>query len=123
MSLELKELKEKHDKAYISGIDTRRKGSEDLVFYWITQWDDDSLNETQLAYRGEFNILRKAGRQILADLYINPVQIDFYPTDEEDEEDTTELLDGLYRADDNNNRSQEAYDYGKQDSVVCGFGA
>jgi len=122
MSLDLDELKKLHDKAYVAAQVTRENASDDLVFYWVTQWDDNILNETQLAYRGEFNILRKAGRQIMSDLYTNPIQIDFYPKDEK-RNDSSELIDGLYRADDNNNQTQESYDYGKQDAVVCGFGA
>ena len=122
MSLELEDIKEMHDKAYDYGQTTREESSDDLVFYWITQWDDNALSESQLAYRGEFNILRKAGRQILADLEENEIQVDFEPKDDT-REDSAELLDGLYRSDDNHNSTIEAYSMGKQESVVCGFGA
>ena len=122
MTLELKDLKEKHDKAYIASQTTRERASDDLVFYWITQWDSTILEGTQLAYRGEFNTLRKAGRQIMADLKSNPVQVDFVPKDET-REDSAELLDGLYRADCNKNNSIEAFSQGQIESVVCGVGA
>lgn len=120
--LELSELKKLHDKAFSSGQSTREMAADDLVFYWVTQWDDQLLGESTLEYRGEFNVVRKAGRQVMADLRSNPVQVDFEPKDQE-REDGAEFLDGLYRADDRRNTSIEAYDFASQDSVVCGFGA
>lgn len=120
--LELEDIKDKHDKAYLAHQTTRERAADDLVFYWVTQWDDNSLDETQLSYRGEFDILRKAGRGILADLVANPVQVDFEPVDET-RQDAAEVLDGLYRADSNNNASKEAFANADQEAVVCGFGA
>ena len=120
--LDLDELKKLHDKAFNANQISREQGSDDLVFYWITQWDEQLLNGSELAYRGEFNIIRKGGRQIMADLRANPIQPDFKPTDTSRTDDA-ELLDGLYRADDRRLDSQEAYDYATQDAVVCGYGA
>jgi hypothetical protein len=122
MALTLDELKKLHDKAYNHNQVTRERASDDLVFYWVTQWDDNSLADSQLAYRGEFNLLRKAGRGIMADLASNPIQVDFEPVDET-RDDSAELVDGLYRADDNKNFSQESYNNAKSETVVCGFGA
>jgi len=95
MPLELNDLKQLHDKAYLSAQLTREKGADDLVFYWITQWDDSVLQDSQLSYKGEFNILRKAGRQILADLSMNPVQVDFIPKDGT-RDDAADLLDAKF---------------------------
>jgi hypothetical protein len=120
--MDITELKELHDKAFESGQINRERAADDIVFYFITQWDDSLLAETQLAYRGEFNVLKKAGRQILSDLASNPVQIDFVPLDET-RDDAAELADGLYRRDSNKNASIEAFENGKLESVVCGFGA
>ncbi len=120
--MELKTLKKMFDKTYTSGQTTREKAADDLVFYWITQWDDQLLNTVPLQYRGQFDILRKAGRKILSDLRANPVQPDFKPKDEARTDDA-EILDGIYRAEDRRLSSQEAYDYASQDAVVCGFGA
>lgn len=120
--LSLTDIKKLHDKAYTSGQVTRERASDDLVFYWVTQWDDNSLQESQLAYRGEFDVLRKAGRGILADLAANPIQVDFEPKDD-NREDAAEVLDGLYRADNRKNTSIEAFGNADQENVVCGFGA
>jgi len=122
MSLELTDLKRMHDKAYVASQTTRERGADDLVFYWVTQWDDTILQDSQLAYRGEFNILRKAGRQILADLSMNPVQVDFVPKDDT-RDDAADLLDGIYRADCNKNDSIESFDNAQIETVVCGVGA
>ena len=120
--LDLKEIKRLHDKAYQSGQVTRQRAADDMVFYFVTQWDEQLLDDSQLAYRGEFNILKKAGRQILSDLAENPVQVDFEPIDET-RDDAAELLDGLYRTDDNSNTSINAYANAMQECVVCGVGA
>lgn len=120
--LTLDELKKLHDKAYIYGQVTRDRASDDLVFYWISQWDDQLLQDAHLSYRGQFDVLRKAGRQIMSELRSNPIQVDFQPINE-GRQDAAELLDGMYRKDDKSNSSIEAYDYSTQDSVVCGFGA
>lgn len=116
------EIKRLHDKAYQSGQVTRERASDDLVFYWVTQWDDNLLGESQLQYRGEFNILRKAGRQIMSDLRANPVQVDFDPKNE-DRDDAADFLDGLYRTTDRQNTSLEAYDNAAGEQIVCGVGA
>lgn len=122
MTLELEQLKRMHDKAYSHAQITREHGADDLVFYHITQWDDTLLSESQLRYRGEFNMLKKAGRSIISDLAENPVQVDFKPKDE-DRDDEAETVDGMYRTDDAHNDSIEAYENAKQECVVCGAGA
>ena len=120
--MDLTELKRLHDKAYTYSQVTRERAADDLVFYWVTQWDDNILAESQLAYRGEFNILRKAGRAIIADLEANQVQVDFEPVEDSDF-DSGDFMDQLYRTDDNNNRSENSYNTAKTEAVVCGVGA
>jgi hypothetical protein len=122
MSLDLDQIKKMVDKGYQSGQTGRQQASDDLVFARVTQWDDNLLEDTNLAFRGEFNILKKAHRQIMGDLAANPVQVDFEPKDE-DRDDGADLLDGMYRADDRLNTSQEAYTYASADAVDGGFGA
>ena len=119
--LDLDKLKKMHDKAYDNGQNTRDKASDDLMFYWVTQWDDTLLNTTQLQYRGEFNILRKAGRQIMSNIHANPVQVDFEPTTEDD--DGGDIMDGLYRGSCRVNTSKEAFDNAVNEAIVCGVGA
>jgi len=122
MMLTLKKLKDLHDKAYCYGQETRLRAADDMLFYWVTQFDDAVLGEATLQYRGEFNILRKAGRQIVADLRSNPIQIDFIPTSES-RDDGADILDGLYLTDDRANTTLESYDNAVGEAVVCGVGA
>lgn len=122
MALTHDEIMQMHDKAYSNGQVTRQRAADDLVFYWVTQWDDIMLEDSQLAYRGEFNIIRKAGRQIMSDLNTNPIQVDFDPVDGTDP-DGADIIDGMYRSDMRNNRSQEAKDNALMEAVVCGVGA
>lgn len=122
MALILHDLKSLHDKAYNHNQVTRERASDDMVFYWITHWDDNLLQDAQLAYRGQFDLLRKAGRDIMSDLITNPVQVDFEPVDET-RDDSAETLDGLYRSEDNRNLSIEAYNNARTEAIVCGFGA
>ncbi|MBV4553067.1 hypothetical protein HU742_018130 [Pseudomonas sp. SWRI102] len=98
------------------------RAADDMMFYWVTQWDDSTLGESSLQYRGEFNVLRKAGRQIVADLRSNPVQVNFVPKSES-RDDGADILDGLYLTDDRANTSLEAYDNATGEAVVCGVGA
>lgn len=120
--LELADLKQKHDKAFQANQLTRENAANDLVFYWISQWDDGLLEESQLNYRGEFNILRKAGRSIAADLADNPIQVDFVPLDET-RDDAAELADGLYRLGLNQNTTIQAFENAETENIVCGVGA
>lgn len=116
------EIKKLFYKAYIHNQDTRERAADDLIFYWITQWDDTLLAESPLLYRGQFDILRKAGRDIMSGLDANPVQVDFEPVDD-GRDDAADLIDGLYRTDDRHNSTLEAYRVAKNDAVVCGLGA
>lgn len=120
--LTLEEIKKLHDEAYQCNTVTRDKASDDMVFYHVTQWDDNLLSESQLQYRGEFNILRKAGRDLIGNLRANTFQVDFEPRDES-REDSAELMDGYYRAVERSNTSIEAYNNAMQETVVCGVGA
>lgn len=119
--LDLKEIKEAFDGDYEHNQTTRIKAADDLFFARVSQWDSSLLNESTLAYKGEFNIVRKATRHILADLRANPVSIDFEPK-AESRADGAELLDGLYLSDDRTNTTMEAYENAMQEAVDCGIG-
>lgn len=120
--MDIKDLRELHDKAYTHGQAVRERASDDLVFYHVTQWDDQTLSDSQLSYRGEFNMLRKATGQILAEMHSNPAYPNFEPIDET-REDSAEIMDGMWRKDAQNNKSKEAFNNAAQEAVVCGVGA
>ncbi len=120
--MDIVDLKQMHEDAYVNCEVTRERAANDLVFYYITMWDDQVLEDSQLSYRGEFNILRKAGRGITSDLVSNPVQVDFDTVGKRDPQ-AVELLNGAYKAGTNANESIEAFENGNQENIVCGFGA
>lgn len=119
--LELDELKELHQKAFTHNQTTRINAADDTLFAFVTQWDSSYLDQSQIAYKGEFNIVRKGQRKILSDLRSNPVQLDFEPTATSREAEP-ELISGLYLTDDVKNTSIEAYENAAQECVVCGLG-
>jgi len=122
MSLTLQKLLTLHDLAYEHGYSTRLKAADDMLFAWVTQWDDTYLSQSDLGYRGEFNIIRKAVRQILTDLTINAISVDFEPIDGTGD-DAADIIDGMYRADMRNNTALEGTKNARQEAVVCGVGA
>jgi len=117
----LDDLKKIHDRNYQANQTTREKAADDRIFARVTQWDDGMLDDAQLGYRGEFNLIRKATRQIIADLSANPVQVDFVAKDDERGE-GVDIIDGLYLTDDRRNSSLESYDNASMECVDCGVG-
>lgn len=119
--LEFEEIQKRFDADYAYNQPTRERAASDLVFYHITHWDDALLESSNLQYRGEFDLLRKGKRDIIADMRSNPIQADFEPIDGTDEQ-VAELMDGLYRASCRKNISKEAFDFACDEQVVCGIG-
>ena len=111
-----------HEKAFCYGIEIRQRAINDMIFYWITQWDDNLLSSNSLEYKGEFNILRKAGRQIMSEMKSNPVQIEFETLDEEREDDL-EIVDGMFRTSVKENSSIESFENASMEMVVAGVGS
>ncbi len=116
------EIHQLHDDAYKYNQETRENAQNDLVFYYITQWDDQCIEDSDLAYKGTYDKMKQLGRKIMAELNNNRIQVDFIPSDENSES-SAEFLDQLYRSIDLKNASIEAYTHAKQEAVVCGFGA
>ena len=122
MSLEHKDIKDMQERSYVATQDNREEGADDHVFYYLSQWDESYFQTSDLAYRGQFDLIKKAGRKVQADMDANPVQIDFDPQDETSD-DAADLADGFYRAGTNYNISIEAFGNGDREQRICGFGA
>ena len=121
MALTAIDIRNLHDKAFTHGQTVRERGADDLLFYWITQWDDSNLGGSSLQYRGQFDMLRKAGRQIMTQIKSNPTQVDFEPIDGTDDS-GAEIIDGMYRSDMRNNMALEAKETATTETIVCGVG-
>lgn len=122
--LDIQDIREMHDRAFEKNQQTREYAANDMVFAWITQWDDSLLGESQLEYRGEFNIIRKGMRHILSLLANRDVAVDFEPIEVgRGSSELSDLMDGLYRTTIRKLESREAFRIGRQETVTCGFGA
>ena len=123
--LKLKQIMDYHDSGYDHNQSTRERAADDLVFYWVSQWSDSLFNSTDLEFRGSFDILRKAGRDIITKLKENPVSLSFHPVDvkNDEAEQLAETMSGLYMSDELNNISIEAKENALAEAIVCGFGA
>ena len=122
--LNIEDIKYMHDRAYEKNQQTREDAANDMVFCWITQWDDSLLGESQLEYRGEFNIIRKGLRHILSLLASRDVAVDFEPVETSVQSDElSDIMDGMYRTTIRKLESREAFRMGRQETVSCGFGA
>lgn len=100
---------------------TRERSAGDMAFFWITHWDDGLLADSPLLYRGEFDMLRRAYRDVMADMRANPIQADFHPIDGTDPN-AAYLIDGIYRASSRRNTSKEAFDHASTEQIISGIG-
>jgi hypothetical protein len=121
MKLNFEEIQQSFGKDFVCNQATREARVKDFVFFWVTHWDDALLADSQLEYRGEFDLLRKGYRDIMGDLRANPIQADFEPVNTSKTQ-IAEIMDGYYRASCRNNSSKEAFDNASMEQVVCGLG-
>lgn len=119
--LELEQIKEWFDADYTSGQQNRINAADDRLFASVSQWDSGLMEDSQLSYKGEFDIIRKARREILSDLRANPVSVEFEPKANA-RETNADLIEGLYLSADRVNTSLESYDNACQETVDCGIG-
>lgn len=100
---------------------TRERSAGDMAFFWITHWDDGLLADSPLLYRGEFDMLRRAYRDIMADMRANPIEADFHPVGDTDPN-AADLIDGIYRASSRRNTSKESFDHASTEQIISGIG-
>lgn len=122
ISEKLQEIKKRVDKAYDHGQTNREEAADDNVFYWVTHWSGDFFEASNLPYKGEFDVLRKAGRRIIADLKENDVQASFTEIGGKSEG-LEDFISGNYLFSQSQNTSIEAFDTADQEIVSCGVGA
>lgn len=117
-----REIMEMQDAAYIATLDSREAGADDAFFSRVSQWDDAFTDLTGLRYRGQFDLLRKEKRRLLAEQRANPIEVQFQPLDGADPDDA-DLLQGLYRRDMRDNASRQAINTASEDQIDIGYGA
>ena len=109
------------DTDYVFSQVTRERSAGDMAFFWITHWDDGLLANSPLLYRGEFDMLRRAYRDVIADMRQNPIEADFHPIADTDP-DAADLIDGIYRASCRKNTAKEAFDHACTEQIISGIG-
>ena len=119
--LDIEQIRQFHDEAWLASQDCRERAADDLIFSRVTQWGDQLLG-TQLEYRGQFDLIRKARRKNLGEMRANPVQVSYRPGQGGDEA-TADLLENLYRHDMSTPASKQAIIIAQQDQLDCGYGA
>lgn len=120
-----KRAMERFDEVYGAEQTERTACNEDRRFAFVTgaQWEGNIYDQFASRPRMEINKVRKAVRDAIADYRDSPVTVDFRPADHDDDEEISEVLDGLFRADEQRSHAEEAYDNAFAEGVSGGIGA
>jgi len=121
MATDIQEIVRRQDLAYSATLRVRERGSDDLMFSRLTQWDD-FIEGIGLEYRGEFNLIWKERQRLISEMRANQIAPNFKPVDGADP-DAGDILNGMYITDMRNNRAKEAVDVAVGDMIDAGFGA
>lgn len=119
--LTFEDIQKMHQAAKDYNCDRRQDAQDELYFYWISHYDDAWRQALPLRFQGQFDMLRKSGRKIIADITSNMVQADFQPIDGTSEE-LGDFLDRMYRTDARRNDSREAFHNAITECIPCGIG-
>lgn len=86
------------------------------------QWDDWLGDQFQNRPRMEVNKIARSVDRIYNEYRNNRITVDFRPKTDGADDDTADLLDDMYRADEQDSGAQEAYDNAFQEGCKGGFG-
>lgn len=105
--------------------DQRLQCLEDRRFYSIpgAQWEGAYGELFANKPRIEINKVAMAVIRIINEYRQNRITVNFIPKDGASNEDTADVCDGLYRADEQDSSAREAYDNAFEEAVGGGFGA
>lgn len=87
------------------------------------QWEGPFEEQFENTPRPEVDKITKPRDKIYTDYIENRIMSDFVPANDAADEDTAELLDGLYRADVETYQAMQAYDNAFSEGLDGGFGA
>lgn len=122
MKIEIDDILKKFDADYTANAELRKEVDNDNIFCWITQWDDWMNDFSSLEYKGQFDIIRSEVRRIIAEMLRNPVEVSFRAMAGASQ-DSSDILQGMYRTDMRDNRSRNAVKIAIRNQVVSGYGA
>jgi len=113
------------DRIQVSCKDERQQCFEDRRFYSIAgaQWEGKLGEQFENKPKLEINKVHLAVIRIFNEYRANRISVDFIGRGGETDAKLADLLDGLYRADEQDSDAQEAYDNAFEEATAGGFGA
>lgn len=105
--------------------DERKQCLEDRRFYSIAgaQWEGRLGEQFENKPKLEVNKIHLAVIRIISEYRNNRIDVNFVSKDGVADDTVADLCDGLYRADENDSRAEEAYDNAFEEGVGGGMGA
>ena len=118
------EAMELFDESYLATIDERTQSLQDRRFYVVSgaQWEGQLAELYEKRAKFEVNKALAAVTRITNEYRNNRITVDFIGRGESDDE-LAEMLDGLYRADEQDSVAEEAYDNAFEEALGGGMGA
>ncbi len=116
--------REQFDATQAANRDERRQCVEDRRFYSIVgaQWEGSLAEQFEERPRLENNKVHQAVLRVINEYRNNRITVDFVAKDGK-ESDLADVLDGLYRADEQDSSAEEAYDNAFEEAVGGGIAA
>jgi len=94
----------------------------DLHFARYGQNDDVMTGVNPCEFTGEYNIIAKERRRVMAELRKNEIECKFRIEDDDDDE-IDETMQGMYRTDRRDSKTEQIINTAEEDAIDCGFGS
>lgn len=116
---------ERFNRCYSSQREIRLQCLQDRRFVYVpgAQWEGDLGDQFANRPRFEVNKVHMSVMRILSEYRSNRITVDFRAKDGKASEETADMLDGLFRADEQECNAREAYDTAFDEGVSGGMGA
>lgn len=113
------------DRVQSAYYEERKQSLEDRRFYSIAgaQWEGSLGDQFENKPRFEVNKVHLSVIKIINEYRNNRISVDFITKDGNPNDDLADTCDGLFRADEQDSRAEEAYDNAFEEAVGGGFGA
>lgn len=109
----------------IEVMEQREECLSDRRFHTIrgASWDGAFGEQFENRVKLEFNFVTLAVQRLVSEARMNRITVDFLSRDGDEGDALADLCDGLYRADEQDSRAEEAYDMAFEEAAGGGFGA
>lgn len=119
------EAVQEFDSIYSAVREEREQCLEDRRFYSIAgaQWEGSLSEQFDNKPKFEVNKIHLAVLRIINEYLNNRITVDYYSKDGSENDETADLMDGLYRACEQESSAEEAYDNAFEEGAAGGMGA